>query len=97
MYYTYILKSKKVPGAVYIGYTKDLKLRLNQHNSGTSTHSSKYTPWEVETYLAFNEEFQAKAFEKYLKSSSGKAFMRKRLISEKFKIALKKYNNGRTS
>lgn len=95
MYYTYVLKSKKVPGAIYKGYTKDLKLRLEQHNSSSGKHSSKYTPWEIETYLAFSTEQQAKDFERYLKSSSGKAFMHKRLISNQFKEALKKFNNGR--
>lgn len=96
MYYTYILKSKKVPGAVYRGYTKDLKSRLKQHNSATGKHSSKYSPWELETYIAFSTEQQAKDFEHYLKSSSGKAFMSKRLISNQFKEALKKFNNGRS-
>ena len=95
MYYTYILKSIKQPGAIYIGYTNDLKLRLIQHNSKHTSYSNKYLPWEIESYFAFTDEWQAKDFERYLKSSSGKAFMNKHLISNIFKEALKKFNNGR--
>jgi len=95
MYYTYILKSHKVQGAIYKGYTHDLKSRVKQHNNKTGKYSSKYLPWEIETYLAFSTEQQAKDFERYLKSSSGKSFMSKRLISSQFRVALKKFNNGR--
>ena len=95
MYYTYILRSKKVPGAIYKGYTKDLKKRFIQHNSSSKKYSNKYAPWEIEIYPAFSNEQQAKDFERYLKSSSGKSFMHKRLISKNFREALKKFNNGR--
>jgi len=33
MFYVYILKSEK-DGKLYIGYTNDLKRRLEEHNSG---------------------------------------------------------------
>jgi len=81
MYYTYILKSLKVPGAIYIGYTSDLKSRLASHNSHQNHgYTKRNAPWEVESYIAFCEEGDAKRFEVYLKSNSGKAFMKKRLI-----------------
>lgn len=97
MYYTYILKSNKNPGAIYIGYTKDLRARLSQHNNPQNPgYSKRHAPWVLETYLAFSEENDAKRFETYLKSSSGKAFMKKRLLSDMFKEALEKFNNGRS-
>ena len=95
MYYTYILKSIKQPGAIYIGYTADLKSRVAQHNSGKSKYTSKYSPWEVESYLAFSTKTEAESFEKYLKSSSGKSFMKKHLISMQFREALAEFNNAR--
>ncbi len=96
MYYTYILKSMKESGAVYIGYTKDIDARIAQHNSPeNSGYSKRYAPWALETFMAFSEEKEARKFETYLKSSSGKAFMKKRLISDMFKEAMEKYNNGR--
>lgn len=94
MHYTYILRSTSQPGAIYIGYTSDLRKRLKEHNAGQGI-SKRYLPWKVETYIAFSDRVEAKAFERYLKSNSGKAFMRKRLLSKNFKEALKKFNNGR--
>jgi putative endonuclease len=96
MYYTYILRSIKNPGAIYIGYTSDLKSRLAHHN-GPHNHgyTKRHAPWDVETYVAFSEEMDAKRFEVYLKSSSGKAFMKKRLISSQFKKNLEEFNNNR--
>jgi len=96
MYYTYILRSIKNPGAIYIGYTSDLTSRMTRHNSPNNPgYSKRHAPWELETYIAFSDEKDAKTFKLYLKSSSGKAFMKKRLISSDFKEALEKFNNGR--
>ena len=90
MFYIYILKSKQVASAVYVGFTTDLKSRLSRHNAGEVASTKRYTPWEVESYFAFRTEFDAKRFEEYLKSGSGRAFLRKRLISGQFKKALAK-------
>ena len=96
MYYTYILRSSKQEGAIYIGSTEDLKKRLTEHNSEIgASHTKKYAPWEIEAYVAFSNLTNAKNFEIYLKSNSGKAFLRKRLISASFKKALAMFNNGR--
>ncbi len=96
MYYTYILKSKKQPGAIYIGSCSDLSKRLLQHNDRDNVgYTKRYRPWEIETFLAFNSLNEAESFEKYLKSSSGKAFMHKRLLSQRFNLELKRFNNGR--
>ncbi|WP_027554619.1 GIY-YIG nuclease family protein [Bradyrhizobium sp. Cp5.3] len=79
MFYVYILRSKSDPDRYYIGLTSDLRARLKKHNAGEVSHTSKFTPWELKTYIAFSEEQQAIAFEKYLKSASGRAFAKKRL------------------
>lgn len=79
MYYVYLLESEVSGGQRYIGLTTDLKRRLADHNAGTSSHTSKYTPWRLVTYVAFSEVEKARAFERYLKSGSGHAFAKKRL------------------
>jgi putative endonuclease len=79
MTYVYILRSIPFPGRYYVGITSDLRARLRKHNAGEVTHTSKYGPWEIKTYIAFSNEKQAVAFEKYLKSASGRAFAMKRL------------------
>jgi len=63
----------------YVGATRDLRARLKKHNAGDVSHTAKYLPWTIKTYLAFSDEQQAFAFEKYLKSPSGRAFAKKRL------------------
>ncbi len=78
MYYVYILQSIPSPGRFYTGYTTDLKQRLAEHNNGKSIHTNKFKPWAVRTYFGFNDKERAESFEKYLKTSSGRAFMTKR-------------------
>ena len=75
----YILQSVANPERYYVGVTGDLRARQKKHNAGEVTHTSKYAPWSVKTYVAFSDEVQAFAFEKYLKSPSGRAFAKKRL------------------
>lgn len=79
MWYVYIIRSLNSPGEDYIGATADLKRRLNDHNSGKSTHTAKFLPWELIWYSAFPDKYKALNFEKYLKSHSGRAFTKKRL------------------
>jgi putative endonuclease len=77
--YVYILQSLTDNGHFYTGITDDLKARLSMHNSGAVTHTAKYRPWQIKTYVAFTDEGRALAFEKYLKSGSGRAFAKARL------------------
>jgi predicted GIY-YIG superfamily endonuclease len=63
----------------YVGPTDDLKARLARHDAGEVPHTSKYGPWHLKTYIAFDNRDAAVAFEKYLKTASGRAFAKKRL------------------
>ena len=79
MRYVYLLQSEAVIGQRYVGVTSDLKQRIADHNSGKSSHTSKYVPWKLVTYVAFSDGQKAEIFERYLKSGSGHAFAKKRL------------------
>lgn len=79
MTYVYILRSLEHLERYYVGITGDLRARLRKHNAREVSHTSKYAPWEIKTYVAFSDEKRAFAFEKYLKSPSGRAFAKKRL------------------
>jgi predicted GIY-YIG superfamily endonuclease len=79
MQYVYLIRSIPFPCQRYIGLTGNLGARLKKHNEGGSPHTSKYKPWELVTYLSFSSLTRAAAFEKYLKSGSGRAFAKKRL------------------
>lgn len=78
MKYVYILKSLDAEH-FYIGIADVLRARLKKHNAGEVPHTSKYRPWRIKTCVAFSDERQAFAFERYLKSGSGRAFSKKRL------------------
>ena len=93
MFYSYILLSSK-SHTFYFGSTKDLKVRLGQHNSGEVKSTKPHIPWRLVWYGAFETEKQARDFEFYLKNGSGKAFAHKRLISEALK---KDFSSGRKS
>ena len=65
----------------YIGYTERTpERRLQDHNSGFSTHTNRFKPWKIIWFCAFEDEAKAKQFELYLKTASGIAFRNKRLI-----------------
>lgn len=79
MKYVYILQSKIDSKHYYTGITDNLKARITKHNSGKVKHTSKFKPWKLKTYIAFDDIKRALDFEKYLKSGSGRAFAKKRL------------------
>ncbi|MCX5921752.1 MAG: GIY-YIG nuclease family protein [Candidatus Dependentiae bacterium] len=80
MFYVYVLRSLACPEQIYIGYTSNLSNRLLMHNNSQVPHTSKYTPWEFISFFAFKEKMKAINFEIYLKSGSGKEFLKKRLL-----------------
>jgi putative endonuclease len=79
LYYVYILRSIPFPEHYYTGFTRNIEQRIDHHNSGGDSHTSKFRPWKLKTYVAFTDKEQALDFERYLKSSSGRAFAKKRL------------------
>ncbi|HKT15070.1 MAG TPA: GIY-YIG nuclease family protein [Allosphingosinicella sp.] len=79
MIYVYLIESLSTPGQRYVGLTANLKQRLQEHNSGKSSHTAKYLPWCLVTYVAFSSRAKAESFERYLKSGSGHAFAANRL------------------
>lgn len=78
MYYVYHLQSENNPDRYYVGLTSDIERRLEEHNSGKSVHTNKFKPWKLVTYSAFTDKSKAEKFEAYLKTSSGRAFAKKR-------------------
>ena len=77
-YYVYILRSQKNK-SLYIGYTADLRKRLEQHNSGESQATKPFRPYELIFYEAFLNRIDAKHREEYLKSGFGRRTINKML------------------
>lgn len=63
-----------------VDLTENLDERLNRHQSGWVPATKDRLPVKLETYIVFNDKYKAFNFEKYLKSGSGRAFLKKRLI-----------------
>ena len=60
MYFIYSIQSESFPDKFYIGFTVDIVQRLNEHNSGKSIHTHKFTPWKLVCYTAFTDKLKAK-------------------------------------
>ena len=78
MFYVYVLESETV-SILYIGFTVDLKKRLEEHNKGLSNFTRKYKPWKLIYYEACVNEKDAKRREKYLKTTQGGRLLKRRL------------------
>ena len=77
MFYVYVLRSLNFPDKFYTGYTANLKSRIKKHNNGEVSYTTKYKPWKMKIYIAFEDKEKATNFEKYLKTHSGRAFIKK--------------------
>jgi len=78
MYYVYILFCKD--GELYTGCASDLKNRIKRHKLGQVPATKDRSPVKLHSYFAFSDKYTAFNFEKYLKSGSGRAFLKKHLI-----------------
>ncbi len=78
MQYVYILICSD--GKTYVGCTSDLKDRFNRHINGHVPATKLRLPVSLIFYCAFINKYKAFEFENYLKTGSGRTFIKKRLI-----------------
>jgi len=81
MFYVYILLC--ADNKTYVGCTNDLKDRLERHKKGQVEATKNRLPVRLTCYFAFVIEKTAFNFERYLKSGSGRAFMKKHFNLDK--------------
>ncbi len=79
MYYVYILQSQK-DGSYYVGFTTNLKKRIQEHNWHLSKYSKTKAPFELIWFCGFKNKKKSLDFEEYLKQGSGFAFRNRHLI-----------------
>jgi putative endonuclease len=80
MWYVYILKM--ADGEYYVGSTNDLKRRMEEHAAGREISTKWRLPVILEAYVSVKSERTARRLEKYFKTSSGKATLRKRILPD---------------
>ena len=78
MYYVYVLKSEK-DGNFYIGYTSDLRNRVDMHNTGRVQSTKLRRPLRLVYYEACLQQEDALHRERYLKTTYGHRYIRNRL------------------
>jgi putative endonuclease len=78
MYYVYVLRSK-TDRRFYVGYTADLRKRVEQHSDGIVESTRNRRPLELIYYEACVKQQDALHREKYLKTAYGKRYIRNRL------------------
>jgi putative endonuclease len=84
MFFVYILKSKK-DGKLYLGYTKDLKERLREHNLGLVRSTKSRIPFYLVYYESYSSKEDATKREHNLKLRA-KSF---RQLKNRIKLSLK--------
>lgn len=78
MYYTYLMRSEK-DMKWYTGSTQNLRKRVAEHNAGKTISTKDRRPFELIYYEASIDQQDALAREKYLKSGTGKRYLKNRL------------------
>ena len=73
MYSVYILYSHQY-SKIYIGYTSDLKNRLESHNVYGKGYTARFRPWKIIHAEEFDTKLKAIRREKELKSAQGRSF-----------------------
>mgnify|MGYP001605941811 FL=1 len=73
----YILRC--ADGGPYTGCTNDLDDRIIRHGKGMVISTKDRLPVECTVAFGFSDKYKAYAFEKYLKSGSGRAFIKRHL------------------
>lgn len=76
MFTVYVLKSK-IAKKSYVGFTNSIERRLREHNLGKHRYTKRFVPWKVIHAEKFNNFQEAVKREKYLKSTSGRRFLKK--------------------
>lgn len=78
MFYVYLLEHQ-IDKSWYIGYTENLKRRLREHKSGTGsrTTSFKNGNYKLIYYKSYLNKQDALGREKFLKSGSGRKYLKK--------------------
>jgi putative endonuclease len=70
---------------IYIGSTNNLDRRVLEHNNGVVQSTRAYRPLEIAAYVAVESESQARDLEKYFKTGSGKAILKKRILTDEIR------------
>ncbi|PIR45516.1 MAG: excinuclease ABC subunit C [Candidatus Vogelbacteria bacterium CG10_big_fil_rev_8_21_14_0_10_50_13] len=79
MFYVYLLENQD-DKSWYIGYSSDLRKRLKRHQQGDGARTtSRKKNWRLVYYESYFNQQDAKGRERFLKSGSGRRYLKKQL------------------
>jgi len=78
MYYIYAIVNN-INNDLYIGYSEDLRQRIQEHNNGLVQSTKNKKPWKLIYYEAYNNKGLALRQEKRLKMHAVKNELKRRL------------------
>ena len=78
MYFVYVIQSK-LAKKLYVGFSQNPKQRLETHNSGGNVSTKSARPWRLIYIEGYLDKKDAMEREKFLKTGSGKVFIKKQL------------------
>jgi len=81
LWFVYVLKSR-IKDFIYVGSTNDLIRRMREHDAGLVQSTKAYRPLVLVAYVAVATERKARELEKYFKTGSGKAVLKKRILTD---------------
>jgi putative endonuclease len=77
-YYTYVLRSER-DEHVYIGFTSDLRKRVDEHNKGKVRSTKSRRPLSLVFYEEYEDKTLGRKREIFLKSGQGRLYLKNRL------------------
>ena len=92
--YVYLLRSIK-DGKFYVGWTTDLKRRLEEHNAGLTRSTKSRTPFELIGYETYSSSELAKKRERTLKHCPRMLSLFKKRTLKKFETPPQPSNKRR--
>ena len=69
-------------GRVYTGCTRDVEKRIREHHEGKIQFTKSRLPVRVMVMIRFVDRLKAFQFEKYLKSGSGRSFLKRHFVCD---------------
>jgi putative endonuclease len=76
MFFTYVIFSRNF-NRFYKGHCQDIDIRLKEHNSGKTSSTKPFIPWEFVYYESFETIEGSVKREKYFKTAAGRRFLKK--------------------
>ena len=79
LWYVYVIRGI-TSGFRYVGHTRNVQRRLEEHNAGETQSTKAFRPFELEMFIAVRTEEKAVELERYFKTGSGRAVLRKHFL-----------------